>query len=127
MKAPSDAFAGAEGVFHQHVADYLQTAFRGVREVWWTTFPLGGGGRIRGAQLKRRGTKKGTSDVLIVWKGIAHFIELKVKGGVVSDDQIDTAIDITDAGGKCGVAWNLAEVEAHITRWGLPARARLFA
>ena len=42
-----------------------------------------------GAQNKRKGKLAGVPDILIKYHGILYSIELKVEGGVVSDNQIE--------------------------------------
>jgi hypothetical protein len=60
------------------VADFLRVALR--PPTIWTAFPAGGGGRVRGAQLKAMGLQPGWPDLLIIDRGPNVIgIELKVK------------------------------------------------
>lgn len=76
----------SEAALHKAVADFLTVALP--REWRFSTFPSGGGGKVRGAQLKARGLKAGWPDILILgqngrWIGI----ELKTTKGKLSDEQ----------------------------------------
>ena len=64
---------------------------------WFTTFPAGGGGKVRGAQLKAAGLKPGVPDILVCggYEDISHnvhqkdvlWLELKAKDGTLSQVQ----------------------------------------
>ena len=68
----------SEAQFHGAVADYLRATLR--PPVIWTTIGHGGGGRVRGAQLKRLGLAKGWPDILIIAPG-PNVIGLELKAG----------------------------------------------
>lgn len=75
---------------HVMVADILQrwgtTGWR------WTHLPFGENRNpVTGARLKRMGTKRGWPDFILCspYPAKAHFLELKRKGGVLSDEQLD--------------------------------------
>lgn len=53
----------SEAALHKAVAEYLGWVIH--PPVFWTTFPAGGGGKVRGAQLKAMGLKAGVPDILI--------------------------------------------------------------
>ncbi len=70
-----------EDALHRSVADLLARILR--KPTLWTTFPSGGGGRVRGAQLKAKGLQPGWPDILIIhpakyWT-VVLGLELKVK------------------------------------------------
>lgn len=115
-----------EQVLHMAVADYLTRALSIDDGVWWTTFPAGGGGKVRGAFLKRMGLKTGVWDIMIVYHGMPHWIELKATKGRLSEAQCDTINDLGKAG--C-MAWevcrSLDDVEEFLISWAIPIRARL--
>lgn len=87
-----------------------------------TTFPAGGGGRVRGAILKSMGLRAGVPDWLLVHDGRAYFIELKGPEGTVSKDQTACHLDLEDAGSKVYVCRSLNDVVAALERWGIPTR-----
>lgn len=82
MKLP----AISEATLHRAVAEYLDVVIR--PPMVWTTIAHGGGGRVRGAQLKAMGLKKGWPDILILAPGPNVLgIELKAKGGSQTPEQ----------------------------------------
>jgi hypothetical protein len=87
----------------------------------WTTFPAGGGGRIRGAQLKAMGLMAGWPDIQILVRSTAYdtsyplsrFIGLELKrekGGHVTQSQHDAHALIKNAGGAVYVVKALTEI-----------------
>lgn len=87
----------SEAALHRAVAEFLGWTLH--PPVVWTTIGHGGGGRVRGAQLKAMGVKPGWPDILIIAPS-AHGpnvlgIELKRpgKGGSQSPEQrmVETA------------------------------------
>jgi hypothetical protein len=112
--------------FHRATADFLLYALP-VEQCVWTTFPLGGGGRARGGQLKRAGTKIGWPDVQILWRARFYAIELKVDRRKPTPDQLACHADIRRAGGLVAVAWTLEQVEGHLRAWAFPLRARVLS
>lgn len=54
---------------------------------FWTTIPAGGGGLVRGKQLKDKGYKAGVPDILLVKESRAYWIEIKVGKGTLSSKQ----------------------------------------
>ena len=112
-----------EAQLHVQVADYLRKALRSP-DVWWTTIPAGGGGRIRGALLKRKGYMAGTPDILIVFHGMAYWIELKATKGGLSDVQIGQHGLIIRAGSVVATCRTMDEVHQALCQWGLPVKAK---
>jgi hypothetical protein len=112
-----------EQQLHRAVARFLDLALP--HDAWWTTIPAGGGGRVRGAQLKAMGYKAGTPDILIVYRGRALFIELKApKVGRESPEQIAVGHRIIMAGAGRWLAWSLDDVERICgEHWNIPLRA----
>lgn len=121
--------ASPEYALHCQVADYLSRALSLEDGVWWTTFPAGGGGKVRGARLKRMGLKAGVPDILILIGGDAFWIELKAKGGRVSSEQSQfmMAICKTSGLGRTAVCRSVTEVEHALQSWHIPTRARIAA
>ena len=112
-----------ERQIHVQVADYLRLALRSP-DCWWTTIPAGGGGKVRGAQLKRKGYVAGTPDILIVFQGIAYWIELKRPGEHLSAEQERQHRALRAAGCLAGVGWSVADVYSTICAWGMPVEAK---
>jgi hypothetical protein len=107
-----------ELLLHKAVAAYLNAVLP--TTVWWTTFPAGGGGAIRGATLKAQGLKAGVPDLLIIHQGRAHWIELKAPKGVSSDTQIDTAGRLEWAGCRTTLCRSIDEVREALKYWSIP-------
>ena len=108
----------SEALFHRQVALYLRVA---VREPWfWTTFPAGGGGKTRGAQLKRMGLMPGMPDILIVGPSRLVGLELKTAAGRQSVEQKAVAQRFERCGFPYLLARNLDEVEVLLMAAGVP-------
>jgi hypothetical protein len=90
--------------------------------VWYTHFPAGGGGKRRGAILKGAGLKAGVPDILIIYRGMAYWIELKAPKGVISKVQDNTIAALFYVGSKVYLARNIDDVANALTQWGIPAR-----
>jgi hypothetical protein len=112
-----------EKALHRAVAEYLALAL--TPPDWFTSFPLGSGGKARGGQLKAAGTKAGTPDILIIRNSKAHWIELKTKRGTLSDHQRIIAVELRAAGCEWAVCRSVDEVEQRLTEWGFNLRAGL--
>jgi hypothetical protein len=110
----------AEHVFHKQVAQFLTFALGG--SAVWTTVPLGGGGRLRGAILHGLGTKPGMPDILIIDGGRALWLELKSTHGKVSAAQRDTHTLLRRAKSPVGVVRSLDEVITFLRFHGVPLR-----
>lgn len=114
-----------EGRFQENAVDFLNAVLPD--DVWFTAFPAGGGGKIRGAILKRRGLKPGVPDILIVQHGRLYGIELKAPKGVISGDQTNTHADLVTVGVPVAVCRTLDGIHEALTRWGLKLKGRLAA
>lgn len=115
-----------EARLHRAVAQFLTLALR--PPTIWTTLPVGGGGLIRGAQLKAMGVQRGWPDVLIIsFKGINSStvvgIELKTQKGRQSAEQYAIERQFTKAGGFYYVARSSDEVEGFLRGVGIPLHA----
>ena len=108
----------SEALFHRQVALYLRAA---VREPWfWTTFPAGGGGKTRGAQLKRMGLMPGMPDILLVGPNRLVGLELKTAAGRQSVEQKAVAQRFERCGFSYLLARNLDEVEVLLMAAAVP-------
>ncbi len=120
-----------EQVLHIAVAAFLRHALR--PPVFWTTFPAGGGGRLRGAFLNGMGLKVGVPDILIfaplpTASGcVVIGIELKSAKGTISPAQYDTHVDMEKAGARCLIARSIDDVECILIANGVPVHARVAA
>ena len=114
-----------EAALHKSVADYLSVALPA--GVPWTTFPAGGGGRVRGSQLKRAGLQKGWPDIQILVGGLYCGIELKAPGKYPEPHQRAIHEAIKQCGGRVAVCRSVDEVEGTLKAWGVPIRTRVAA
>lgn len=105
-----------EQQLHRAVAEYLDMVLPPYSA--WTTIGHGGGGKIRGAQLKAMGVKPGWPDIHIL-AGTAYYIELKTPKGRVSDKQKAVMDAIWNAGGEWAVCRSVDDVADTLKGWGL--------
>jgi len=114
-----------EQPFHITAAQYLALALP--LHATWTTFPAGGGGKIRGSFLKRMGLLPGWPDIQILVRNtsydtarsLSRFIGLeckRAKGGVVSTNQIHAHRLIRNAGGEVYVVRTIEEIYNVLTQ-----------
>ena len=114
--------APSEAALHKAAAEYLSWVLK--PPVQWTTIGHGGGGRVRGAQLKAMGLRPGWPDILILAPGpLVLGIELKRKGGVQTAEQRAMEAAFTQAGARYVVCRSLDAVEAAINAIAFRARA----
>lgn len=123
--------AKLEAALHRTVADYLRRALR--PPTFFTTFPAGGGGRIRGALLKAAGLQAGAGDLLVIHPVLKMrneqgawvlWIELKTETGRQSPVQKDFERRIIEAGCFYHVARSVEDVEAILRETGIPVYGR---
>lgn len=101
---------------HINIARYLNAAL-GDR-FFWTTIPAGGGGLIRGKQLKAKGYIAGVPDILLVKESRAYWIEIKVGKGTLSANQ-KTLLPVLERNGMpTAVCRDVYEVEDVLKKWG---------
>lgn len=126
-KRPRDvarALAPHETDFHAIAMEYLDLALPS--HAIATTFPAGGGGKIRGANLKRMGLKAGWPDIQILVRASAfdsmrpasRFIGFEAKreiDGRVEAHQTAMHQRIGLAGGIVYVVRTLDEIYHHLT------------
>lgn len=112
-----------EEQLHKAVAKYLAAGLG--PGSWFTTFPAGGGGKIRGGKLKAMGLKPGVPDVLIIHQGRAYWIELKAEGGRLNDKQKALHPLLSEVGCCVAVCRSLEDVEESLREWGIPSAANL--
>jgi vacuolar-type H+-ATPase subunit I/STV1 len=108
-----------EKLLHKAVAAYLNAVLP--TSVWWTTFPAGGGGVIRGATLKAQGLKAGVPDILICHQARAYWIELKAPKGRTSEEQ-EKCFNLLHftIGTPVGTARCIDDVAGYLRLWAIP-------
>lgn len=127
----------SETSLHWHVAGYLDKHLSA--PAWFTTFPAGGGGEMRGKILKGLGLKSGVPDILIVLPmmlpmllpdgtvlnvmvQLLYWIELKkeASSGEPSTAQIATQQTLIEMGCRVANCNSMERVKAALSEWGLP-------
>ena len=107
--------ANPEAQLHRAVAAFLSVALK--PPTIWTTIGHGGGGKVRGAQLKAMGVQPGWPDIIIIhaaghspyYAEIAG-IELKAGKGRQSPEQKAVEKAFTEAGGMYFVCRSVDDV-----------------
>lgn len=88
-----------------------------------------GGSRnvIEATNLKRQGVKAGIPDIIIIYQGRAHGLELKSKNGRLQDSQRAMFPILRDAGMRIEVARTLNEALLMVKQMGIPVSATTFS
>lgn len=115
--------ANPEAQLHRSVKGYLDKALP--RDAFWTTFPAGGGGKIRGAILSSVGLVPGFPDIMVIHDGRLVCIELKSAVGALSRAQMATIARLDRAGIVTWVCRSIEDVERALSRT-IPLRATAF-
>jgi hypothetical protein len=110
-----------EHVLHVAVRRYLDMALP--LDAWFTTIPTAGSSLVQGAKVKARGYRAGTPDIVIVWRGKAHWLELKAPKGTVDPLQRECHRALNRAGSPVGIARDLNDVQFWLEAWAIPLRA----
>jgi hypothetical protein len=92
--------------------------------VWWSADIADYGGSVPGIRVGR-GLIAGIPDLFVLWRGMAHFLEIKTEVGELSLAQQSVGTALLVAGGRIGVARNAAEVLAILDAWGIPRARRV--
>lgn len=119
-----------EGPIHRQIADALRLELAAPGKVsrqgvtWWSVDMAAYAGNAPGIRTAR-GCIAGVPDIIIVWRGRAHFIEVKAIDGVVSLPQQSVATAILCASGEVGFARDATEAIALLDQWGIPRNRRV--
>lgn len=103
---------------HKAVAVYLSLALP--PGAWFTSIPGGNRG-----MTTTPGYASGTPDLLIIWNGIAQWIELKAERGRLSVAQKAMHLVLERAGSPVYTARSLAEVEQVLLGLGIVPKAKV--
>jgi len=111
-----------EAQLHRSVADLFGRILR--PPTIWTTIPSGGGGKIRGAQLKAMGLKPGWPDLIVLHPGkywtIVLGIELKA-GSSQSPEQKAVERQFLECNASYDVCKSLDDVIYALQVAGVPS------
>lgn len=115
-----------EAQLQRAVASYLSLVLPD--KVMWSAIGHGGGGKIRGAQLKGMGLRRGLADFYIAWYTIngqqTLWIELKSKDGRQSDEQKQFQTCVENIGHSYIICRSIDEVVNAIILNAVPTKAR---
>lgn len=115
-----------EAQLQRAVASYLSLVLPD--KVMWSAIGHGGGGKIRGAQLKGMGLRRGLADFYIAWYTIngqqTLWIELKSKDGRQSDEQKQFQTCVENIGHSYIICRSIDEVVNEIILNAVPTKAR---
>jgi hypothetical protein len=81
-------------------------------------------GEVPGIRIAR-GIVAGVLDLIFLYRGLAHWIELKTEEGELSLAQQSVATAVLIAGCQVGVARDLGEVLACLDQWKVPRARRV--
>lgn len=106
------------------VAAYLAVALK--PPTIWTAFPAGGGGKVRGGQLKAMGLKPGWPDILVIAPGpVVVAIELKAKVGRQSPEQKIVAKAFWDCKAPYYLCRSAGDVQMSLEDCRVPLHAKV--
>jgi hypothetical protein len=91
---------------------------------WWSIDHANYAGEVPGVRIGR-GIIAGIPDTFILFRGIAHVVEIKAEDGTLSDEQRSVITAILASGGRAGVARDATEVLACIDAWSIPRNRRV--
>ena len=94
-------------------------------DAFFFAVPNGGSRHISEAvAFKRAGVRAGVPDLIFIYQGKAHGLELKAKKGTISDSQKVTFPLMRNAGMRIEVARNITEALYFIGEMGIPLRCQ---
>jgi len=89
------------------------------RDVLFTAFPAGGGGRVRGAKLKKAGLQAGWPDIQLIHRGLYFGLEVKTQTGRLSPAQTELHKKLIASGCSVAVVRSVSDALEKIIDWGL--------
>jgi hypothetical protein len=94
--------------------------------VWFAIDHANYAGEVPGVRIGR-GIIAGIPDTFLLFRGLAHLIEVKADDGELSAAQQSVAAAVLAAGGRVGVARDADETLACIDTWQIPRARRVRA
>lgn len=92
--------------------------------VWWSIDHANYAGEVPGVRIGR-GIIAGIPDTFILWRGIAHLIEIKADDGELSDAQQSVIAAVLAAYGRVGVVRDATETLGCLDQWAIPRNRRV--
>lgn len=109
---------GAEDQLQRAVVEHLRLRADPTKVVWFSV-PNMSLSRSHGGRLKGMGMTPGAPDLVILTSEGTFLLELKVRGGVISDNQVAFAARCDEAGIPYVVCWGIDEALRCLTDWGI--------
>lgn len=107
----------AESVLQAALIEHLR--MRAVPGLVYFAVPNNPRNRVAGGILKRMGMTAGVSDLILLHKGQAYALEIKVLKGRATDSQLAFLADFRAAGGIAQIAYGLDPAIEFLERQGL--------
>ena len=92
--------------------------------VWFAIDHANYAGEVPGVRIGR-GIVAGIPDTFVLYRGLAHLIEIKAEDGELSAAQQSVAAAVLASGGRVGVARDATETLACIDQWQIPRNRRV--
>jgi hypothetical protein len=92
--------------------------------VWWSIDHANYAGEVPGVRIGR-GIIAGLPDTFLLWRGIAHLIEIKADDGELSDAQQSVIAAVLAAYGRVGVVRDAQETLGCLDQWAIPRNRRV--
>ena len=92
--------------------------------VWFSIDHANYAGEVPGVRVGR-GIIAGLPDTFVLWRGIAHLIEIKADDGELSDAQQSVIAAVLAAYGRVGVVRDAGETLGCLDQWAIPRNRRV--
>ena len=69
--------------------------------------------------FKKMGLLPGTSDIIIIYRGMAYCLEVKKPGEKQSKDQILFMRNVIASGGRYEIVYSLDDAKKQLIKWGI--------
>lgn len=109
-------------VFRLEIAPPGRISVAGV--LWWSVDMAAYAGAVPGLRTGR-GCIAGVPDMVVLYRGRAHFVEVKADDGSLSPSQAAVATEALRCGCAYGVARNAAEAVTLLDAWDIPRARRV--
>jgi hypothetical protein len=106
-------------VFRMELAREAHVSEHGV--CWFSIDMSNSNDTIPGIRIAR-GIPAGVPDVIVIWQGKCHWIEMKSRDGVLSDPQRSVVATLLLSGCKIGVACDWSDALKCLDTWGIPRK-----
>jgi hypothetical protein len=92
--------------------------------IWWSVDHANYAGEVPGIRVGR-GIIAGIPDIFLLYRGRAHFIEIKTQAGVLSEPQKAVMAAILIGGGRCATVFDANMTTDALDEWGIPRNQRV--